>query len=77
MFIVRGNGRFLSEVYALTAMCYAVGARVGRCAEFIPYVRSLAYCWFGFMCVFLVLIDGDLLPSGHVMFVHDVTLIIC
>ena len=31
----------------------------------------------GLMCVCLGFINGDLLPYGHVMFVHDVALIFC
>ena len=50
---------------------------MGRCDEYIPYFSSLANCLFGFMCVCVVFIDGDLLPTGHVMFVHDSVLIIC
>ena len=75
--MVHDDGRCVSEVYVLTLMCSAVGEPVGICDECILYVSSLEDCWFGFMCVFLVFIDGDLLPSGHVMFVHDVALIIC
>ena len=48
--MVRGYGRDVSKVYVLTAMCYDVGAMVGRCAECIPYVSSLADFWF-FKCV--------------------------
>ena len=77
MFMVRGDGISVSEVYMLNVTCYSVGGLVGLCAECIPYVSSLADCWFGFMCVCLVFIDGDLLPYGHFMFFHDVDLIIC
>ena len=75
--MIRGYGRSVSEVYMLSVTCYDVGAPVGRCAECIPYVSSLADCWFGFMCVSLFFIDGDLFLSGHVMFFHEVALIIC
>ena len=77
MFMVCGNGRFVSELYVLNVTCYAVGAPVGHCAECVPYVSSLADCWFDFICVCLVFIDVDLFPTGHVLFVHDVALIIC
>ena len=42
MFIVRGDGRAVYEVYMLTVTCYAVGVMVSRCAECIPHVISLA-----------------------------------
>ena len=58
--MVRGDGRSVYEVYVLTVMFYAVGALVGCCDECITYVSSLVDCWFGFMCVCLVFIDGEL-----------------
>ena len=44
--MVRGDGRSVSEVYVLTVTFYYVVAPVGCCAECIPYVRYLEYCWF-------------------------------
>ena len=71
------NGRAVSDVDVLTITCYAVGAMVGRCAECIFYVSSLADCWFVFVCVCLGFINGVLLPFGHFMFFHDVAPIFC
>ena len=75
--MVRGNGRAVSEVYVLTVTCDAVDATAGCCTESIPHVLiSMADCCFVFMCVCRGFTDGEFLPIGYVMFVHDVALIL-